>query len=227
MEFAIPGNLFNDPRLKGPGNPFPSLPEKFLYFDVETTGTNPVVHDIVQYSALAITPEGEDEINIKMRPLNPATIEPEALRVQNRTRKEVLSWPDPKKQFLVLDEWLENHIDRFDGEDKFIPVAFNASFDLSFWTEYTVKCTGSRKYTIGSWVKRACTQDPLAILRFLERLRIIPALESHKLSSVCDFFGIPLKAHDAMEDVRALRSLDRLLAGLVSEIAEVERNNES
>lgn len=218
MEFSFPIDLFSDPRLRGGPWAPPSMPDKMLYFDVETTGLDPVKNDIIQFSGLLITSEEKDEINLLMRPYDTTHIDREALIIQNRTLSEVLSWPDPKEQFSVLEEWLENQIDRFDPEDKAIPVAFNAQFDLSFWTEYTAKITGDRKYGIGSWVKRSCTQDPLYVVRFLERVGVLPPLESHKLEGLCTFFNIPLQAHDAMSDVRALRELDLLLVSLVSDL---------
>jgi DNA polymerase III epsilon subunit-like protein len=187
-----------------------------LYFDVETTGLDPVRNDIVQYSAIIVTPEEEDEIDLKMRPIS-SSIDDTALRIQGRTRREILTWPDPGDQFRVLEEWLGNHVDKFDPDDKFIPIAYNASFDIGFWDEYSRKCNFGTNYGIGSWVKRSCTQDPLAVIRFLERVGFIPVLDSHKLENVCTFFNIPIEAHDALGDVRALRMLDRLLVCLMNE----------
>lgn len=214
MDFSMPTNLFNDPNFSR--EPESVSPIKYLYFDVETTGLNPIVNDVVQFSAISDIDGVPHEIDLQMRPTNISAIDSKALKVQNRSRAEVLSWPNPYIQYAKLESWLGGFVNKFDPLDKFIPVAFNATFDLSFWKEHSIKMGVAAKFNIGSWINRSVIQDPLAVIRFLERVGIIPKRPTHNLSDLCNYFGFPIdKAHDSMSDTRALRKLDKFLFALV------------
>jgi DNA polymerase III epsilon subunit-like protein len=40
----------------------------------------------------------------------------------------------------------------------------------------------------------------------------MPELDNYKLTTVCEFFGIEFKAHDALADIKATRELEAHLA---------------
>lgn len=184
--------------------------KKVLYFDVETTGTNAYKHDIVQLSGL-IECDGKvcHEFNITMQPRNWDSIEPKALEVTGLTMETLRGYQDADKGFSEFElaiagathNWA---INRYDRNDKFIPAGYNVGFDLQFLDQFFRK--SGESYGSG-WMQNWKAVDGLAIVRYLEYLGKIPVMPDHKLGTMCEYFKIPIQAHDALSDIRATREL--------------------
>lgn len=181
---------------------------KILYFDCETTGTNSQKHEITQLSGM-IEIEGEivEEFNYFLKPTNWDTIDPEALKVTGKTLEDLRAYPDAREAFNSLRSTLEKHVNKYDRNDKLYPAGHNVGFDVeflqTFWKKYgNVYGTGSYQ----NW-------------RFLDTRILANFLAAHDLinpvnitlGELCKYYNIPLKAHDAMEDIRATRELHKSL----------------
>lgn len=182
--------------------------KKILYFDCETTGRDPVKNDIIQISGI-VEKAGEilDTFNFKCQPFDYNNIEQEALTVTGYTIDEIKTWETPQATFKKLLAVFDKHISKYDKTDKFYPAGYNVRFDLDFLQSFFHK--NGEKYGTGSYQNwRAIDALPLIhVLDFVGKIN----LPDYKLSTVCEQFGIQIKAHDAMSDITATRELIREL----------------
>jgi DNA polymerase-3 subunit epsilon len=179
------------------------LPKKMLYFDVETTGLNPAVHEIIQLSGI-IEWDGQevDRFDFRVKPRNFDVIDPKALEVTGLKIEDLEKYPDADLVFLNLKKTFDRHINRYDKIDKFIPVAHNGKFDMDFLNAFFVS---NHDPYFGSWVSWNLI-DTMAIARYLFIMNNIP-IEGFKLEHLCRYFDIPLDAHDSMNDIVATREV--------------------
>ena len=183
--------------------------KKMFAFDVETTGKTAGFHEITQL-AYAIVIDGEPKLtrSLLLRPLKPENIDPEAMAVQGRTREEVAEYAHPHQAYVILIGDFAQFIDKYNSQDKLIPLAFNAPFDLGFLGSLFDDMAD--KY-LGSWIDRKRTLDPLPMLRWLDYWGAIK-LADYKLSTVAGALGIPVeRAHDALSDINVLLSIEQRL----------------
>jgi DNA polymerase III epsilon subunit-like protein len=186
---------------------------KILYFDCETTGTDPIEQDITQISGM-IEVDGkiEEKFNFRCQPINWEGISPEALQVTGISIEELKTNPTPQQTYNKLVALFSKYVDKYDRNDKFYPAGYNVRFDLEFLQSFFIK--QGDKFGSGSWQNWRAI-DALPIVHFLDftgRLR----LPNYKLSTVCDYYGISIKAHDAMSDIEATRALIYTLADLIN-----------
>lgn len=181
--------------------------KKALYFDTETTGLNSWKNDIIQFACMVeINGEIVEEWETKVMPLDFTSIEPKALEVNGLTMAMLKTYPHPREIHQQMCKLFGKYISKFDKVDKFAPIGYNVKFDVDFLQNFFKKCDD--KY-YGSWFSWRLV-DPIYTLYEMDYMREI-ALPDYKLSTVCAHFGIPLKAHDALSDIRATRELLKLL----------------
>lgn len=181
---------------------------KILYFDCETTGRDPIKNDIVQISGIVeIDGIVKNTFNYKMQPADYANIEPEALAVTGYTVEEMKTWQHPQLAFKSLLGVFNRFINKYDKNDKFTPAGYNVRFDLDFLQSFFKK--NGEMYGCGSYQNWKAI-DGLPLMHFLEGIGAI-SLPNYKLSTVCEHYGIAIKAHDAMSDITATRELLLLL----------------
>ena len=177
--------------------------KKAFYLDVETTGLHPWHNDIQQIACLVeINGEVVEEFESKVRPFNMDNINEQAMKVTGVTKDELLDYPEPKIVYNQLIDLLAKYVNKYEKSDKFTPIAYNGKFDCEFLSGFFKK--NDDKY-YGSWFNWKLV-DPLALLYIMDYKRKI-ALPNYKLSTACQHFGIPLVAHDALNDIRATREL--------------------
>lgn len=189
---------------------------KLFYSDVETTGLDPAVQEIFQFSyIIEIDKKVIAEGNLKMAPARPEKADPEALEVTGVSLKEMATYPPKNEAHKALVTELEKHIDRYDKADKFIWVGQNPGFDIGFSRAWFKDC--GDKY-FGCWF------DPrpadLISLAVACRLRGLIQPENFKLGTLCNLFGIKLVAHDALNDIRATRECFHRLMQFLKKPAE-------
>ena len=179
---------------------------KVLYLDTETTGLDPLKNDIIQL-AMIVEIDGvvKGEYNMKCQPHDYDSISPEALLVHGLKVPEIKTFPPPIELYNDLMLVLDGHVDRYNKEDKFLPVGYNVTFDLNFLAEFLKKCNPLDKYGLGSFI-RWCPFDLLAHLRNKAFVNGSD-LPNFKLETVAKAHGIELAAHDALADIRATREL--------------------
>ncbi len=176
---------------------------KTLFIDVETTGLDARRQDVIQLAALVeIDGHVVEEFNSKVQPVNWDTIDMAALLVTGTTMDALKLYPPAREVYNDFSTMLGKYVDKFDRADKFYPAGYNVDFDLRFLQEFFAK-QGDKYFH--SYVSHR-RLDPLHLLSF-QAYQGKLALPDFKLETVCKHFGIELKAHDALSDVKATREL--------------------
>jgi DNA polymerase III subunit epsilon len=177
--------------------------DKILYFDVETTGLKPDIHDIIELAfIIEIDGEVKEKQLINMQPYDWAAIDPEALQVSGHSEEKLKTYMPPKKAYQQFVGVLGKYCDKYNREDKFYPAGFNCGFDLEFLNGFFYK--NGDKY-FGSWQNWRML-DPRPILLFLNFMGKI-ALPKYSLEEACKYFDIKIDAHSAESDIEATRAL--------------------
>lgn len=181
--------------------------KKICYFDTETTGTDQVKNDIVQFAyIIEIDDKIEDEGSIYIQPCSFENIEPAALQVNNLTIEQLKTFDEPQVAYKKIKKLFGKYIDKYDRSDKFAPAGYHVRFDMDFLKEFFIK---NNDVYFGSWFNYHFI-DPLQLLYWLEHIGKI-SLPDYKLTTVCEHFDIELEAHEALSDIRATRQLIKLL----------------
>lgn len=184
---------------------------KILYFDCETTGRSAIKNDIVQLSGIMeINGKVVDQFNFTCQPFDYSTIEQEALTVTGLTIEDLKTYQTPQEMYRKLLRFLGQYIDKYDKNDKFYPAGYNVKFDLDFIAQFFAK--NEDKY-FGSWCNWKAI-DGLPLMHFFEFCQKV-TLPNYKLGTVCEYFSIPINAHDAMSDISATKILIERLKSFI------------
>jgi DNA polymerase III subunit epsilon len=174
---------------------------KLLFFDLETTGTNPCKNGIHQISGeIVIDGTSKEKFDFKVQPNPMCLIEQQALDVAGVTREQVLAYPPMSEiynQFVVM---LGKYVDKYKNTDKFFLVGYNnASFDNQFLRGFFLQ---NNDQYFGSWFwSNSIDVMVLASNKLIERRA---EMENFKLSTVAKFLGIQVledNLHDALYDI--------------------------
>lgn len=176
---------------------------KILWFDVETTGLDAKENDIITFAGIVeIDGKIVDQIYLKMQPHNWDNIEQRALDVNGITREELKTFQTPQEAHKKLISFLSKHVNRYNKNDKYQPSGYNVTFDMLFLAEFFKKCND--KY-FGAWIDYHKLDVATLVMFF--KLKGVLKLEKYRLAYVAEALGIPLKAHDAQEDILATREI--------------------
>lgn len=188
--------------------------KKVLYFDVETTGLDPVKNDIIQIAGI-IEIDGviQDEFEFKCQPVSfdPECISIDALETHGYNLEDLASFPYPGEIYHKLISIFSKYIDKYNKQDKFTPAGYNVRFDMEFLKEFFKK---QGDIYFGSWINWQMV-DPLPVLHFLSFTGKIPFLQNYKLSTICDEFAVEIEAHDALSDIRATRAVINQIKSII------------
>lgn len=179
---------------------------KVLFLDCETTGLDPIRHDIIQL-AMIVEIDGvvKGEYNFKCQPFDYDAIETEALLTHGIKIDEIKTFPPPLDMFTDLEMVFDGHVDRYDKHDKFLPAGYNTVFDLNFLAQFFSKSRPDDKYGLGSFIK----WQPFDLLAHLRNKAFVNGsdMPNFKLETVAAAHNVELEAHDALADIRATREL--------------------
>ena len=177
---------------------------KLLYFDTETTGIDAVKNEIVQIAGL-IEVDGTvvEEFNFRCQPTDWDNVDPEALKVTGLTIEELKTYDTPEMAGRELKKVFDKYIDKYNKKDKFYPAGHNVSFDLDFLQAFWKKHVDP--YGIGSYQNWRAI-DTRVIANFFAFSGMLDCKDV-KLGTLCEIYGIELDAHDALNDIRACRTL--------------------
>lgn len=175
---------------------------KILYFDVETTGLDPVRHDIIQLAGIIVADGAEEEFEFKIQAVHPENASQEALDVHHYTLEDIAQFTPAREAYNQFTALLSKYVNKFDKNDKFTPAGYNVRFDIDFLNNFFKKNDDQYYGSFFNW-KPA---DPLPILHFLDYCGKIK-LPNYKLTTVCEHYGIEIQAHDALSDIRATREV--------------------
>jgi DNA polymerase-3 subunit epsilon len=121
---------------------------KLIYIDTETTGTDTEHCAITQLAGCIVADGKSEDFNFFMKPFEGALITDEALKIQNKTCEEIMSYSSDKKTFVDFTSLLGKYIDRYEKSDKFFFIGYNSRFDSDMIRNW-FKRNGDNYY--GSW----------------------------------------------------------------------------
>lgn len=184
---------------------------KLCWFDTETTGLDPEQHDIIQIAGLIeIDGDIKEKFEFKVAPVNILHSDPAALKIHGYNLDQIATFPEPSEVFKELIKLFSKYINPYEKTDKFLPAGHNVFFDMKFLHHFFLKM--ENKY-FGSWFWRQGL-DTMHLAVYAEYIKG-ERFENHKLQTLCDFFKIPIQAHDAMADIEATRYLFALLRTII------------
>jgi DNA polymerase-3 subunit epsilon len=185
---------------------------KLLFVDVETTGTDPAKHGIIQLSGAiqmrdeatdSIVPTGnrDNRFNFRIKPSIGDVIEDSALVINGITREDLQSndrmdAQEARRQFVSL---LCQYVDKYKKYDKFFFVGFSATFDDNFCRALFNKCGDKYYGSLICWPP--IDVAAMAALKLGTKRLLLP---NFKLATVAAAAGIPVdpqRTHDAMYDI--------------------------
>ena len=186
---------------------------KIVFFDLETTGTNPGKNGIHQISGeIVIDGETKEKFDFKVRPNPKAEIVQEALDVGGVTKEQILAYPSMEEIFPKFIELLKKYVDRFDKKDKYFLCGYNnASFDNNFLRGWFLQ--NGDKY-FGSWFW-ANTIDVM-VLATVFLMNVRGSMENFKLKTVATAMGIEVneeELHDASYDIYLTKEIYKIITG--------------
>lgn len=180
---------------------------KILFIDTETGGLSQN-SALIQLSGIVQIGKTEAEVfNFYVKPFPNSEVTDEALAIQNRTKKEVESFEDEEIVFQKFIAILDKYVDKYDKNDKFILAGYNVNFDKEVINRFFKR---NRNNYFFSYIQGAVL-DPLYLITPLQLLNKIPVLNNNKLETWCEYFNIPIDAHDSLEDIRATKKLTKEL----------------
>ena len=186
---------------------------KILFIDTETGGITEKSALIQLSGIVQIGKEVAEEFNFYVKPFPGSEVTDEALKIQGRTREEIEKYDSEEVVFRKFMKILNKHIDKYNKEDKFLVGGYNVRFDIDVINKFLRR--NGEKYLF-SYIQTT-TLDPLQWIAALQLLKKIPVLKDNKLETWCNHFGIELKAHDSLEDIKATKALTKKMMLLMRE----------
>lgn len=123
---------------------------KLAYIDLETSGIDPFNHGIVQIGCdIVIDGVLVDSFDLRPRLFKGDKISEDALAKSGTKKEELLERPmGPKAAHKAMVEVFGKYVDKYNRQDKFTFVAYNAKFDWDFLYRFFEK---SGDEFFGSW----------------------------------------------------------------------------
>lgn len=161
------------------------MQKPLAFVDVETTGLNPAIHEVIEISIIKVCPQkGETTFTSKISPVYIEHAEPRALEINGYTAKEWRSAPTAEIVFARVADLLSGCI----------LVGHNVRFDEEFISESCHRL-GLR-----------CRYDRRMIDTVTLSLEHLHNLDSVSMDSIRDYFGW-CSGHRAQIDVQQTRRL--------------------
>lgn len=186
---------------------------KLVFFDLETTGTNPGKHGIHQISGqIVIDGVVKESFDFHVQPNPKALIEEEALKVGGVTREQIFAYPPMQQVYQEFVAMLSKYVDKFNKKDKFFLVGYNnAAFDNQFLRGFFLQ---NGDVYFGSWFWSNSIDVMVLASAYLATRR--PEMENFKLSTVAKTLGIVVNddsLHDAMYDIELTKAVFDIVTG--------------
>lgn len=184
---------------------------KLLFFDLETTGTNPARHGIHQISGMIeIDGVEQERFDFKVRPNPKAEVLDEALAVGGVTREQIEAYPPMEEVYRDFVSMLGRYVNKFNKTDKFFLVGYNnAAFDNQFLRGFFLQ-NGDNYF--GSWFWSNSIDVMVLASQYLMGERHL--MTNFKLSTVAAQLGVSVsedKLHDALYDIYLTREAYHLM----------------
>ena len=157
-----------------------AVKEGFVFVDFETTGLDPQSNRIIEMAAIRIGVDNHEVDSFEQLVDSGTNIPPFITELTGIKKEDILRLGVDTKSALVS-------LISFVGTD--ILVAFNASFDQSFFEAECKRC--------GVIAPKQTWYCALEVAR-----NAWPIFRNHKLSSLAKFFDLPNQTHRALDDCR-------------------------
>lgn len=176
---------------------------KLLFLDTETTGVDPMKNGIIQIAGIIdINGQVVEEFNLRCKPFPGQLFTAEALRITGKTVEEIRTFPEPKEAYQKIKAIFDKYINRYDKNDKFTMVGQNTKFDYDFMTTFFQNNYDKYFYAYVAY-HLVDLVNASALFKMAGKI----SMPNMKLETMAKLFGIPLAAHDALEDIRATRQI--------------------
>jgi DNA polymerase III subunit epsilon len=189
-----------------------------MFYDVETTGTDPRKHSIHQISGcIEIDEVVVENFNFKVRPHPKAVYDEKVLRVGGVKEEDVREYPEMGIVYRLIISMLTRYVDRYNPKEKMHLVGFNnASFDDDMFRAWFEQ-NGDTFF--GAWFYGAALDVMvLASEYLLDRRANMP---NFKLKTVAKELGIEVdeeRLHNAEYDIDITRQVYRIVTGREMEL---------
>lgn len=179
---------------------------KLLFIDLETTGTDPTKHGVVQIAGqIYIDGEEQERFDMRAKPLPGQLVSKEALDHTGLTIEMLREFPEPMEAFQQFRRLLGRYVNKFDRLDKFYFIAYNAAFDYNFLRKW-YETLGDKFF--GSWIWFPYVDVMTLASQALMASR--PGMTNFKLATVAKEFDIEVdesQCHDAQYDIDVTKQL--------------------
>ena len=181
---------------------------KLLWLDTETTGLCPMKNGLREIGFIY---ENNKELNQGLILINPLTykklvdIDSYALEISKKSIEDLVTYPDSEYSFYTFCKFLDK---RFELDDaKFVIAGFNAKFDYEFLKEWFKDNKAEKEFNKYFHYK---ILDVFSLVLILKQQNLIDT-KNDRLETVCNYFNIPIDAHDALSDIEATKKLYELI----------------
>lgn len=181
---------------------------KYLFCDVETTGTDYNKHGIIQIAGL-IDIDGMivEEFDIRVKPFKGQMISKESMKINGVSIDDLNKFLEPTEGYSKFVEILGHHVSKFDKKDKYFFVGYNSSFDDNFLRTFFKNC-GDDYY--GSFIWWPTIDIAPFVMELLKEQRHL--FPDFKLGTVAKALSIPVdesRLHEAKYDTLLTREIYR------------------
>lgn len=185
----------------------------FYVADIETTGLDSHLHDVIELSLLRLGDTSENaQKTWCFKPLSPDTIEAEALRINGHKLDDLLHktkegrerYLDPNSAIIDVENWLSD--DGFPAEKRFL-IGQNISFDKDRLEQLWIKCKAKGSFPFGRRL-----MDTMQNELFFDYVKTIMGIgdfaEGYSLGSLGKKYGVKNeKAHTAAADTKTTKDI--------------------
>jgi len=186
---------------------------KLLFLDVETTGLSPYKHGIWQLAGrIYINKEKKEEFDLKCAPFEKDECNEQALHLNKITEADVRDFPSPPEVYKGFVKMLDKYVDRYNKQDKFFFIGYNARFDNDHLYQWFKK--NGNNYC-AAYYHFPPIDVMQAAMRTLMKQR--PEMLNFKLATVARTLGIKVeeeKLHDAMYDIDITEQVYKKCGGI-------------
>ena len=189
-----------------------------MYYDLETTGLQPLVNGIHQIAGIIeVNGRVTETFNINMRPSGFHVIEPKALETSNLTIDDIMNNPYSQEEgfseFIgILSRYVKPYVKAKD-KDRIFKIGYNSSsFDNNFLQQF-FKYNNQDRLFFSFFYSDSPDVMVLCSDRFIDERR---SFNDFKLSTLARRFGLPVnesRLHEALYDVELTRMVYKCLKG--------------
>lgn len=201
----------------------------YCWCDCETTNKKPNLADVIELAGMIVDKNKVlEEFMILMKPVDIRKLGKlnvqEALDVNHYTVQEIMTFPSA---YQGMNEFIE--ILRKYDNGGYIMAGYNVVYDSTCIKNMLRKTSHNLKKENRIDFYDMFSPYPLDVYQLAIALRnmgMLPGifnLENMKLSTLCEYYGIPIDAHRGLSDVRATRQLLIVLYRLMEKYFKKEK----